>query len=364
MRTIHTKNRAKNHIKDTQKSVFEAVRLGRGFDQVSDHVVMTDGRGYILYANKAVEASTGYTIKEVIGKRPGDLWGGAMAVEFYKKMWHTIAVEKKPFIGEVQNKRKDDVLFWQELHISPILNQNGEVQFFIAIEPNITKKKEKEKLREEFTAIVSHQLRNPIQTIALLTEILMESETMTGEEKEEVQLISEENKGLSDFVGDLLVLSRTGKEKLSQEPLDIGNEIEKIICDVRVMYPHVAISFAKKGNNFSHVTNRSLAFQVFSNLIYNAVEYSDGEVHIDLEGTGIVYVFSCHNNGLEISQEHGPRIFTKLFRAESARQRKETGSGLGLYIVKTITDMFGWTVWFESAAGRGTTFFVKIPLRR
>ncbi len=118
-----------------------------GFDEVNDHVVITDPDANIIYANKAVERNTGFSIDEIIGRSPGDLWGGQMPKEFYEKMWQTIKIEKRPFVAEVKNKRKDGTEYWQELHISPVLWENGEVKFYIGIEPNITERKKKNFVR-------------------------------------------------------------------------------------------------------------------------------------------------------------------------------------------------------------------------
>src|SRR3989338_7793900 len=89
----------------------------KGLDVLDDHVVITDENANILYANKAMERNTGFPVEEVLEKNPADLWGGQMPDEFYEKMWQTIKTEKKPFVGEVQNKKKDGTFYWQELHI-------------------------------------------------------------------------------------------------------------------------------------------------------------------------------------------------------------------------------------------------------
>ena len=120
------------------KKVKEIESLKKGFDFVADHVVITDVDGNIVYANKAVERNTGFSISETLGKNPGDLWGGTMPPDFYKRMWHTIKEQKKPFVGEVQNRTKDGKEYWQELHISPVLDNSNNINFFIGIEPNIT----------------------------------------------------------------------------------------------------------------------------------------------------------------------------------------------------------------------------------
>lgn len=104
--------------------------LSRGFDALCDPVVVTDDRGHILYANKMVEISSGYTREEVYQKTPGELWGGHMPRDFYNRLWHTIKEEKKPFIGEIRNTTKDGLAYWQELRITPILDEDGEARFY------------------------------------------------------------------------------------------------------------------------------------------------------------------------------------------------------------------------------------------
>src|SRR5437879_3875381 len=99
-------------LEDYQKKIQP---LKAGFDYLADHVIITDADGSILYANNAVEKNTGFSKEEVLGKNPGDLWGGHMPKEMYEKMWKTIKIEKQPFVAEVQNKRKDGTQYWQEL---------------------------------------------------------------------------------------------------------------------------------------------------------------------------------------------------------------------------------------------------------
>src|SRR3989338_4005703 len=123
------------------KHLDEIKVLKKAFDLLQDHVIITDENANILYANKAVENNTGFSQEEVIGKNPADLWGGKMPKRFYEEMWRTIKIEKRPFVGEVQNVRKDGTTYWQEVHISPVLDEDGNIKFFIGIEPNITERK-------------------------------------------------------------------------------------------------------------------------------------------------------------------------------------------------------------------------------
>ena len=115
----------------------EISSLAGAFTYIPDHVVITDDEGRILFANKGVEDATGFSRAEVIGKTPGALWGGHMDKQFYEDMWQKIKIDKKPFYGEVQNRRKDGMIYWQQLRIFPIFGDIGDVRFLIGIEPDV-----------------------------------------------------------------------------------------------------------------------------------------------------------------------------------------------------------------------------------
>ena len=110
------------------------------FRGVSDQIVITDPEGVILYANAAVEATTGYSLAEVLGNKPS-LWGKQMPQEFYRDMWKTIKVDKKPAKVIVRNRRKDGSLYNAKLNISPVFGPAGEISMFVAIERAIDKPK-------------------------------------------------------------------------------------------------------------------------------------------------------------------------------------------------------------------------------
>lgn len=108
-----------------------------------DHMVITDKDGVVLYANPAVEKITGFKNSEVIGHTPA-LWGKQMGKEFYEKFWHTIKDLKRKFYGEVANKRKDGKRYIAEIGVAPLLDDQGEVKFFVGVERDITEQRKYE----------------------------------------------------------------------------------------------------------------------------------------------------------------------------------------------------------------------------
>lgn len=355
-----SKETLRNYIKEIEP-------LKSGFDAVSDHVVITDPNSNILYANEAVSRNTGFSHDEIIGKTPGDLWGGDTPKEFYQKMWRTIKEKKQPFVGEVENIKKDGTRYWQEIHISPILDSAGDVRFFIGIEPNITDRKEKEKFREEFISILGHQLRSPLSAANWSLEFLLKSGKISEDQKKTLDDLYKGNQGLLHLVTDLLTLSRIGGGRMVKEMFDVHEVINEIMGQARKAYPHVLFSFVAEGGSFLIRAEKQLALQVLSNIISNAAEYSrekGGVVELSLRKEKDTYAFSCKDNGIGIPKEDQPHIFSRFFRAANAKVLNPKGTGLGLFIVKLIADNFGWNVRFESPLTKdgGTVFFVSIPV--
>lgn len=114
----------------------------------TDHIIITDPDGKILFANKSAEKLTGYTRQEMMGKTPA-LWGKQMPREFYEKLWDTIKNKKETFTGEVTNKNRDGKLYPVQAIISPILDEYRNVIYFVGIERDISADKK-----------LAHQLQN------------------------------------------------------------------------------------------------------------------------------------------------------------------------------------------------------------
>lgn len=349
MRVPISPDKLSKHLKQIEN-------LKNGLDLSPTHIIIVDENANILYANKAVEQNTGFSQQEVIGKNPADLWGGNMPKKFYEDLWRTIKVEKKPFMEDVQNVRKDGTSYWQELFIIPILDENGNIKFFIGLEPNITEKKKREEFREQFISALGHQVRNPLITIRWILEEILENPSLDSKEKENIERALQEDLTLTDLVKSLLILSHVEKLAIELETVRLDEELTKAIESVKKKHPNILLSFQNKVGSSPLSTIKSLALQVFLNIIHNAAEHAKkehGEVVIKLQKFSQGLIFSCYNNGQPIPEDIQTQIFSKV-------KSTSGGEGIGLYIVKMICDYLGWQVTFETSEN-GTTFYVTIP---
>ena len=123
-----------NHGSGAEIKCLRCGTLNRIFEGMIEQVIITNPEGVILYINNAVETVTGYNSHEVIGRRPSELWGGLMPREFYADMWKNMLGKKESVKLKMTNKKKSGELYDIELLVSPILDTEGKVMFFVGIE--------------------------------------------------------------------------------------------------------------------------------------------------------------------------------------------------------------------------------------
>lgn len=122
----------------TQTSSLSSSILRRAIATSSNHIILTDPEGRIVFANKAAEKMTGFSFAEMKGQTPA-LWGKQMPAIFYEELWHTIKVRKKPFAGVITNRRKNGQQYFAQSRITPIKKRSGELIGFIGTEEDVTK---------------------------------------------------------------------------------------------------------------------------------------------------------------------------------------------------------------------------------
>jgi len=335
----------------------------------SDHIVITDPKGKIIYANKAAEKITGYVQEEMIGKTPAT-WGRQMDDKFYKKMWSTLAGQKKTFVAELTNKRKNGVLYQSQTKISPILNEKKEFLFYVGVERDITKEKEIDKAKTEFVSLASHQLRTPLSTINWYVEMLLDNDAgnINEEQKEYLQEIHISNKRMIELVTALLNVSRIelGTFAVEPKPTDIVEISDSVLEE---LVPQIKEKKLRTTKKYDSQLDKKMSFDpnligiVFQNLLSNAVKYTPegGQVDLIIQKRKSDILVTIKDTGYGIPKKTQSKIFTKMFRADNVKTKDTTGSGLGLYIVKSILEQSQGKIWFESEENKGSTFYFTIP---
>jgi PAS domain S-box-containing protein len=247
---------------ELHKAVAHTAPFAHAFDLLQEHVIITDGDAHILYANTAAEKATGFSLSEMLGKNPADLWGGHMSKDFYQRMWQRIHHEHKPFSDEIRNIRKDGEEIWQELRISPVLDSSGKVEFFIAVESVMTERKNKELAHEDIISVISHEALSPLTAIRWTLERALSGQKPSAAQKN-LQVIEEQSARLVSLVEDLTFLSRFGKGHPDFEEVDLATEWIQAGNILSEMSPH--LSFAAEGTARTHAV-RSLVAELLRSM--------------------------------------------------------------------------------------------------
>lgn len=334
----------------------------------SNHSIITDINGIILFASAAVEQITGFSKTEIIGNTPR-LWGGMMGKEFYKEMWKTI-LAGETFKGTIANRRKNGDIYYARASIAPILDSKNNIIGFIGTEEDTTKEVEIDNTKKEFLSIASHQLRTPATAINWYSEMLINGEVgkLNRKQKEYLSEIRQGDKRMIELINNLLTISRfeLGTFKSEMVLVDLKNVIEESVSENQPQIKNRKLKIEKIFNDqIKPIKTDAVMLKIIcDNLISNAVNYSkdSGAVQIKCDVTDKTVRIEVMDDGFGIPVASQGLIFSKFFRAENAKLARPDGNGLGLYVTKSIVESLGGKISFVSEEDKGTTFIVELPI--
>ncbi len=214
---------------------------------------------------------------------------------------------------------------------------------------------------KDFAYIVSHDLKAPLRGINSLADWLVADygDKLDTEGREMLQLLKGRTRRMQDLIEGVLQYSRLGRIREEKTTVDLNQVIADVV-DAIAPSDSIHINVATPLPILT--IEKVKIYQVFQNLISNAVKYIDkslGKVVIGCIDKGMVWEFSVADNGPGIEEKHFERIF-HIFQTLTARDDLES-TGIGLTLVKKIIEMYGGSVWLTSQLGEGSTFYVTLP---
>jgi len=225
---------------------------------------------------------------------------------------------------------------------------------------------EANRMKSEFISIVSHQLRTPLTNLRWAIEFLMK-----GNPKNQIeyfQILKENSDRMAELIKDLLIVSRieTAKLPAKKEDFSLKELTERIVKEFEPLAKssNVEINFFSQKNLPNIFANQFQIRQVIENLLDNAIRYTKGNglVEIKIEKRPKSIYFEIKDNGVGIPKDDQKYIFQKFFRSENVLKYQTQGTGLGLYISKSIIEKSGGKIGFKSQEGVGSTFWFTLPL--
>ncbi|MFH0951532.1 MAG: ATP-binding protein [bacterium] len=363
------------YVNDSQRELMDKnEELSNIAQTIGEGLIVIRKNKNIMFFNNAAERLTGYMAHEVLGRsysgfmRFMDEASGQNVDEFIK---NTIHYNKQHTVGkDTVLKVKDDNLVPIAAVASPLLNRNMETVGCIVVFRDVTKEREVDRAKTEFVSLASHQLQTPLSAVNWHTEMLLDGAPgpLNKKQKEFVRAIFEGNQRMIKLVNALLNVSRIDMGTLSVTPKKtnltklINTVIEELLFKIDVKDLKIVKKYVKLPKINIDAQLMSIVLQ---NVISNAIKYSreKSKVYISTSKDKHYVIIAVKDYGYGIPKAEQPRIFTKLFRADNVKTRKVEGTGLGLYVAKSVIDAFRGKIWFVSEENKGTTFFIAIPLK-
>jgi len=369
----------------------ERIRLQTTALESADNAIfITSPKGIIEWTNSAFSRLTGWTSREVIGL-PISIMKSADPKYWSRdaEIWNALDIGKPWSVTHI-NRRKDGNEYPEELTVTPVQDQEGNVTHIIGIKKDIIERllaeeahdnslriesenRELQRLagaRSEFFSTVSHELRTPLTTVsAFVADILFNSRSknLTQRQREHIELIRKSSAQLGSLIDDLLDISQadTGHLVLNKAVFNITNMIDEVAGNAGVLFAHRKQNFKvkNKAKKQGFLGDRSRVIQILTNLFTNASKFSDegSTISFSVEIKREHFVFTVKDRGAGISKSDQAMMFSPFFRGTSDSSVPPDGRGLGLAVVRSLVDLHDGTIVVNSKSGKGTEITVSLP---
>ncbi|MEW9670726.1 two-component system histidine kinase PnpS [Ammoniphilus sp. 3BR4] len=345
-------------IKENEEKLFGVLN-----NMVSGVILIGESRR-ILLVNSAIEGFLGYTEKS---------WVGKLHIEAGLNFGLSQLIDRCFATGE---KIRDEVHIYYphekvvDANLAPYTTDNGEVKGVVVVLHDITAIRRLEKMRSEFVANVSHELKTPITSIKGFAETLLDG-AMEDKDilKQFLGIIHMESERLHRLINDILDLSKIEQKRLplQMEEVDLADLLTMINQNLqeKITAKRIHVQMPK----IKHLIvegDRDRLQQIIINLFDNAITYTpdDGTILFNIEDFKDSIQLSVIDNGIGIPESEIHRIFERFYRVDKGRARNSGGTGLGLAIVKHLVESHHGKITVSSQEGKGTNFTLCLPKKQ
>jgi PAS domain S-box-containing protein len=340
------------------------------FENASDAIFSFTPKGEILAVNRGLETMLGWRRDELIGQPYEKLFSAPSVVQLKERIGDIVCrrqASTRTQLIELDAVRKDGTTVPIEIRDDALYHEQGELAGVMVMARDVTVRKELERRRTEFLAMLSHDIKNPLSVLIGYADYLQQEANEHGIVKsvEVLPRIKSSALTILSMVNNYLDLSRIEDQQLivAHEPLGINDLLRRIGHQYEGEARHRKIRFELfLEAQLPLVAGDPVALdRVFTNLVYNALKFtpSDGRVTVRSVRRSDEVVVAITDSGPGISQEEIPLLFEKYRRANDTRRKD--GMGLGLFIVKTLVERLAGRIEVESVVGSGTEFRVVLP---
>jgi PAS domain S-box-containing protein len=354
--------------KRLRQEEIENARLALIARDTINGVIITDLDGQVEWINEGFVRISGYTLEEMIGKRPGHVLQGEDTNPDTTKFMSDQIKKLKSFDVEVLNYHKSGRPYWLQIYCQPFVDPDGQ-QKFMAIEADITERKEVDDLKSNFVSMVSHDLRTPLTSIMGSIGLVQSGAVGPLSQKiSEMMTIAKTNtERLIGLVNDILDFEKlnSGGMEFKFREMDICECLTESV-ERNKSYANgfdVQLELNVPNNSILIKGDKERLIQVVTNLISNAVKFSPkGEaVTVTVSENGALKRVEVIDRGSGVPEDFRDKLFEKFSQAETGNLRTVRGTGLGLSISKGIIESHGGTIGFDPKVTVGAIFYFDLP---
>jgi PAS domain S-box-containing protein len=340
----------------------ERARLSEIVSHTSDGVFTIDTLGRITTWNPAMEALTGYTEHEALGRRCLDLLGLDRDMVFSDGA----AGDGEARDTEIRTSEgtKKDV----RLRTSAIRDDEEAPPARIVVVRDASEETRAEQIKRDFVSMVSHELRTPLTPLKGFLMSLVEGTVEDSPERREeyYRIMLRQAQRLERTVSDMLDVSQieAGGLVIDLQPVPLDHVLGHLVEEFREQHPGRRVAIGEIGRPAIVLADPFRVEQVLLNLLSNADKYTDPDLPITVGAirNGRHVTISVWDKGPGIAPEHLDRIFDRFYRVKDGSGQRLPGSGLGLYIARTLVEAMAGHIWVESELGLGTAFSFSLPI--
>jgi PAS domain S-box-containing protein len=365
--------RADSH---TDNSLFPKVPDGlfidAVFSSIGEGAIATDEFGRIVRINYSALQLLGFNEQEVIGK-----WYPSVVVAIHENgskvnlMDRSITkafISGNPVIETTYYLTKKGDRLPVTITVSPVVISGrpiGAINLF----RDITQEHEIDRMKSEFISLASHQLRTPLSAIKTYSHMLLEGfmGKLNKDQTQALESVVDASDRMVQLTDTLLNITRieSGSITISKSKVNLRAVAEKVIHEqlLDARSKDIVISIDSPDKPAIVNTDKFIVKEILTNIISNAIKYTPekGKIILAIRPRKDEILCSVSDNGIGIPKAHQDQIFNKFYRAPNVLGRDTTGTGLGLYLIKSLAERLDIPISFESTENKGTTFYFSLP---
>ncbi len=347
---------------------------------MADGVVVVDAQRHVQLFNRAAQQMTGWDETSaqnmdyhlVMNLKTADDRDITDQNDPFVECWNkNTSIVKNTLVMTTRNGHKVSL----SISVSPIYNNDKQITGGIAVFRDVSDEKEAERQRNEFVSTASHEMRTPVAAIEGYISLAMNAKVAAIDDRAMnfLEKAHENTQHLGALFRDLLSITKLDEGLIARNliAVDLTKMMQDITSDMQFSVAKKKLNLTLSGGDstgknimpiYTVMADSERLREVIMNLIENAIKFTqEGGITLGLAGDDKTVTVKVQDTGFGIAQEDIQHLFQKFYRIDNSATRTIGGTGLGLYLCRTIIELFNGRIWVESTVGKGSSFNFTLP---